>query len=325
MLTSAGQRADPCPTSRPGVPTAAYLAATAALVIGFLAKPRSHMSWPTRWWPGRHGAPAEEIRIGFFGGAAHGRHEYATPRGLWRAAAAGPAASLVLAAAGAGIALGLAVLGAGRLPVVVFAALAWINTILAVVNLLPGAGLDGGQLVAGAGVGPVGGPGRAAITAARVGQFAGVLLIAGGVTALALGYLVDGIWPGLIGLAMISASRAQAREVHGHHGPGGPARARRSPAVRLRHGRHSRAGRRCSRSSRAGPLRKPGSWERDGQRSGRRAGRQRRSAFPLRDFDGRAAGAAHAQPAGAGASGPARPAAGSPTWPPRPPTWSPPP
>jgi CBS domain-containing protein len=51
-----------------------------------------------------------------------------------------------------------------------------------------------------------------AITAARVGQFAGVLLIAGGVTALALGYL-DGIWPALIGLAMISASRAQAREV----------------------------------------------------------------------------------------------------------------
>jgi CBS domain-containing protein len=53
---------------------------------------------------------------------------------------------------------------------------------------------------------------HAAITAARVGQFAGVLLIAGGVTALALGYL-DGIWPALIGLAMISASRAQAREV----------------------------------------------------------------------------------------------------------------
>ena len=47
---------------------------------------------------------------------AHGRHEYATPRGLWRAAAAGPASSLILAAASTGITLGLTALDAGRLP-----------------------------------------------------------------------------------------------------------------------------------------------------------------------------------------------------------------
>ena len=199
------------PDFAPGLPTAAYLAATAALVVGFLASLVAH-ELAHAVVARRHGAPAEEIKIGFFGGRAHGRHEYVTPRGLWRAAAAGPAANLVLAAVGAGIAVGLAGLGAGRLPVVVFAALAWINTILAVVNLLPGAGLDGGRLVQALAWARSGDRAHAAITAARVGQFAGVLLIAGGVTALALGYL-DGIWPALIGLAMISASRAQAREV----------------------------------------------------------------------------------------------------------------
>ena len=38
------------------------------------------------------------------------------------------------------------------------------------------------------------------------------MLLTGGVTALALGYL-DGIWAALIGLAMIGTARAQAREV----------------------------------------------------------------------------------------------------------------
>jgi len=241
------------PDFAPRLPTAAYLAATAALVVGFLASLVAH-ELAHAVVARRHGAPAEEIKIGFFGGRAHGRHEYVTPRGLWRAAAAGPAANLVLAAVGAGIAVGLAGLGAGRLPVVVFAALAWINTILAVVNLLPGAGLDGGRLVQALAWARSGDRAHAAITAARVGQFAGVLLIAGGATALALGYL-DGIWPALIGLAMISASRAQAREVLAITALAGltvrdvlprPAPPR-SPFP---------PGRRCSRSSRAGPLRR---------------------------------------------------------------------
>ncbi len=199
------------PDFAPGRPVAAYLAATAAIVIGFLASLVAH-ELAHAVVARRHGAPVDEVRIGFFGGIAHGRHEYATPRGLWRAAAAGPAASLLLAAGSAGITTGLAGLGAGRLPVVVFAAFAWINTVLAVISLLPGAGLDGGRLVQALAWARSGDRARAAVTAARVGQATGVLLIAGGVALLALGYF-DGIWLGLIGLAMISASRAQARRV----------------------------------------------------------------------------------------------------------------
>jgi len=199
------------PDFAPGWPALGYLAATAVLVTGFLASLVVH-ELAHAVVARSHGAPADEIRIGFFGGTAHGRHEYATPRGLWRAAAAGPASSLVLAAACAGVTLGLAWLDAGRLPVMVFAGLAWINTVLAIFNLLPAAGTDGGRLVQALAWARTGDRARGAVAAARTGQFAGALLIAGGVAALALGYL-DGIWVGLIGLAMLGASRAQAREV----------------------------------------------------------------------------------------------------------------
>ena len=199
------------PDVAPGLPAVAYLAATAVLVIGFLASLITH-ELAHAVVARRHGATAEEIRIGFFGDTAHGRHEYATPRGLWREAAAGPASSLILAAASAGIALGLAALNAGRLPAAVLAAFAWINIVLAVLNLLPGAGLDGGRLIQALAWARSGDRARAAITAARAGQVAGALLLAAGVTALAFGY-IDGIWPGLIGLAMIGTARAQAREV----------------------------------------------------------------------------------------------------------------
>jgi Zn-dependent protease len=199
------------PDVAPGWPALAYLAATAGLVIGFLGSLIAH-ELAHAVVGRRYGATAEEIRIGLLGGTAHGRHEYVTPRGLWRAAAAGPAFSLILAAAGTGITLGLGALDAGRLPAVTFAALAWFNFVLAVLNLLPGAGLDGGRLIQALAWARSGNRARAAITAARTGQAVGAALLAGGVTALAFGYL-DGIWAGLIGLVMISTGRAQAREV----------------------------------------------------------------------------------------------------------------
>ena len=60
------------PDVAPGLPAVAYLAATAALVIGFLASLIAH-ELAHAVVARRHGATAEEIRIGFFGGTAHGR------------------------------------------------------------------------------------------------------------------------------------------------------------------------------------------------------------------------------------------------------------
>ena len=269
------------PDIAPGRPAVAYLAATAVLVIGLLASLVAHELAHAVVARG-YGAPAEEIRIGFFGGTVHGRHEYATPRGLWRAAAAGPASSVVLAAASVGITLGLAALGAGRLPVAVFAAFTWINTILAVLHLLPGAGLDGGRLVQALAWARSGNRARAAITAARVAQIAGALLIAGGVTALAFGYF-DGIWPGLIGLVMISTARAQAREVQAITALSGlcvrDVLPRSSPAAEAIPGWHT-----------VQSFLDGGTGNEAAGGPGGRLGTSGASAFPLRDFEGHPAG-----------------------------------
>jgi Zn-dependent protease len=268
------------PDLAPGLPAVAYLAATAVLVIGFLASLIAH-ELAHAVVARRYGATAEEIRIGFFGGTAHGRHEYATPRGLWRAAAAGPACSLILAAASVGAALGLIVLGAGRLPVAVFAAFAWINIVLAVLHLLPGAGLDGGRLVQALAWARSGNRARATITAARVAQIAGALLIAGGVTALAFGY-VDGIWPGLIGLVMISTARAQAREAQAITALSGlcvrDVLPRSGPAAEAVPGWHTVQ---SFLDGSTGPA---------AGGPGGPLGTSGASAFPLRDFEGHAAG-----------------------------------
>ena len=269
------------PDIAPGLPAVAYLAATATLVIGFLASLIAH-ELAHAVVARRYGATAEEIRIGLFGGTAHGRHEYATPRGLWRATAAGPASSLILAAASVGITLGLTALGAGRLPAAVFAAFAWINIVLAVLSLLPGAGLDGGRLIQALAWARSGDRARATITAARVGQAAGAALLAGGVTALALGYL-DGIWAGLIGLVMISTARAQAREVQAITALAGlhvrDVLARSGPAAEAFPGWHTVQ---AFLDDQAGSPAAGG--------AGVSLGVIGASAFPLRDFEGHAAG-----------------------------------
>ena len=67
----------------------------------------------------RHGAPARDITVGFFGPAQHGGAELPGPRAQWRVALAGPAASLALAVLAGGSAAGLAVLGIDRLPMLI--------------------------------------------------------------------------------------------------------------------------------------------------------------------------------------------------------------
>ena len=81
-----------------------------------------------------------------------------------------------------------------------------------VASLLPGAGLDGGRITGALAWARTGDPVRAGLAAARTGQVTGAALAAAGLVALALGYIA-GVALGLIGLLMISASRAEARQV----------------------------------------------------------------------------------------------------------------
>ncbi|MGH3068025.1 MAG: site-2 protease family protein [Streptosporangiaceae bacterium] len=218
-VLAAGFGALTLPDLDPGRSVAGYLAAAAGVVVVLLGSMVAHElahSIMARRYGFR--VPAT---VGFFGGLRHGRAyrpgsagelELPSPRAQWRVAAAGPLTSLLLGGVGAAAAVTLSALGAGLLPVAVAAAAAWINGLLAVANLVPGAGLDGGRIVRALAWARSGDPDRAGLIAARFGQVSGAILTAAGVTALALGHLT-GLWFGLMGLLMVAASRAEATQV----------------------------------------------------------------------------------------------------------------
>jgi CBS domain-containing protein/Zn-dependent protease len=195
----------------PGWPAGAYAAATAGVVVVILGSLIGHEL--AHALAARHyGAGSREILIGFFGGTTHGRYQLPTPRAQWHTAVAGPAASLAAAGLSLAIAAGLSAWGTGQLAVIVFVVAAWINAVLGLVNLLPGAGLDGGLIVRGLVWARTGDPVRAGLTSARMGQVTGAILAAAGLTVLVLGHL-GGLWVVLISLLMIAASRAEARRI----------------------------------------------------------------------------------------------------------------
>jgi len=195
----------------PGRSANAYAAATAGVVVVLLASMIGH-ELAHAAAARRHGARSREISIGFFGGTTHGIYQLPTPRAQWHVAAAGPAVSLAAAGISVAAAAGLSALGAGQLTVMVFAVAAWINAVLGMVSLLPGAGQDGQRIVRALAWARTGDPVHAGLASARTGQVTGAVLAAAGLVALALGY-IGGLWIGLISLLMIAASRAEARQV----------------------------------------------------------------------------------------------------------------
>ena len=218
-VLTAGFGALALPELDPGRSVAGYLAAAAGLVIVLLGSMVAH-ELAHSIMARRYGLRVPAT-VGFFGGLRHGRAfrpgsaselELPSPRAQWRVAAAGPLASLLLGVLAAAAAVTLSAFGAGLLPVAVATAAAWINGLLAVANLVPGAGLDGGRIVRALAWARSGDPTRAGLVAARFGQVSGAILTAGGLTALALGHLA-GLWFALTGLLMVGASRAEASRV----------------------------------------------------------------------------------------------------------------
>jgi Zn-dependent protease len=159
----------------------------------------------------RHGAPASDITVGFFGPARHGGAELPGPRAQWRAALAGPAVSLALAALAGGSAAGLYALGIDRLPMLILGYTALANAALGVLSLLPGTGPDGGRIVRALTWARTGSPAKADLVSARAGQLTGLALVATGLTLFAWPGYVVGLWVALIGVLALAASRAQAR------------------------------------------------------------------------------------------------------------------
>ena len=168
----------------------------------------------------------------------------------------------------------LSALGGGLLAVAVAAAAVWINGLLAVANLIPGAGLDGGRIVRALAWARSGDSTRAGLVAARFSEVSGAILTTAGVTALALGHMA--------GLLVRADGRADDRGLPGRGQPGTHlSRAGRGPRPR-----HSPAGRRPRPTAR-GWQTVQAFLEDDGGDGLARIGA---TAYPVRDFDGQLSG-----------------------------------
>lgn len=157
----------------------------------------------------RHGVRVEHLTLWMFGGVTKLERQASDARTELLIALAGPAASVaiggVLLVAGASVSL----LGGSQL---VAAPLEWlgaINLVLAVFNLLPGAPLDGGRVLAAVLWMRTGDASRARHTAAETGKILGQVLVALGVVEFVFGAGVGGLWLALIGWFLTSSAHAE--------------------------------------------------------------------------------------------------------------------
>jgi Zn-dependent protease len=151
------------------------------------------------------GIRVRSISLFLLGGVSTLEEEASSPGREALMAAAGPGASAAVAA--------ITWFAAGAIPgpeqlVAMLVALAWINAVLTVFNLLPGFPLDGGRVLRALVWKLTGDRARATRIAAGAGLVVGWLLIAGGALMAFTGSLGGGIWTAFIGWTMVQAAKA---------------------------------------------------------------------------------------------------------------------
>jgi Zn-dependent protease len=155
----------------------------------------------------RAGIAVLGVTLWIFGGVTRLGGQAKTPQTAFRIAVAGPATSLLLAVLFAGAGTALRSLGAGQLAIGVTWWLAGINALLGIFNLLPGAPLDGGQVLRAWLWRRHGDPTRAAVGAARAGRTLAFVLIAFGLLEFVAGAIVAGVWLAFIGWFIFTAAQ----------------------------------------------------------------------------------------------------------------------
>lgn len=187
-----------------GTAAAMALAATALFLGSILIHELAHALEARR-----RGLRVEDITLYVFGGATRITTEVARPADEAAMTAVGPWTSITL-----GCGFGLVAHAAGAGPVgEVAGELGWLNIILGVFNLLPGAPLDGGRLLDAAVWRVTGDRARAARVATGAGQVLGGLLAALGLAEMLLvsGGFVAGLWLVLIGLFLAWAAGSERK------------------------------------------------------------------------------------------------------------------
>ena len=172
----------------------------------------------------RAGIPITEITLWLFGGVARMSKDSDSPGTEFKIAAAGPAVTLVVAALCVGI--GIAAAGpdefwqamlvdsdtgtSGALAMVAW--LASINILVLVFNLIPAFPLDGGRIARAVAWKLTGDRNRATRFAANLGRGFSYVLIGFGILLVVQGFVISGIWLGLIGFILGQSARGYAAQ-----------------------------------------------------------------------------------------------------------------
>lgn len=154
-----------------------------------------------------------EIVLHPFGGLARFRNPPDTPRAEFRVAAAGPAASFLMALLFALLLVASQFAGTDILSVLL-ALLAIVNLLIAIFNLLPGYPLDGGRILRAY----LWKQGRdlneSTLLTGRSGQVIAIVLVVAGIIFILLrGEFFTGFWAALVGLFLFDSATAIIREV----------------------------------------------------------------------------------------------------------------
>ena len=155
----------------------------------------------------RNGVRPERITLWVLGGYAQFENEPETPGAELRITAAGPAISLGLGAAFGGAAWGLDTIGGSSVYIALLAWLSLVNGALGVLNLLPGAPLDGGRILSAFLWRLSGDRFGARIHAASIGQLLGAALVAFGLIELLAFRAPSGIASIVVGWFLMAAAR----------------------------------------------------------------------------------------------------------------------
>lgn len=200
------------PVYRPHEPTAAYwivgVATTAIFFATLLAHEVSHSLVAKH-----HGVNVRRITLWLFGGVSELESEAPDAGTDFRIAVVGPLTTLIFAAVFGAIALSLGPRpGLGGLIIAAVGWLAWMNVILGVFNLLPGAPLDGGRVLRAVLWRRSGDRLAAALAADRAGEFLGYLLIVVGAIEFVT-VSIFGIWIVFMGWFLLAAARSEQNSV----------------------------------------------------------------------------------------------------------------
>lgn len=161
----------------------------------------------------RAGVKVLDVTLWLFGGVTRLGGQAKAPQTAFRIAIAGPATSLALAGGFACGAVALHTLGAAHIVIGVFQWLAGINLLLGLFNLLPGAPLDGGQVLRAWLWRRHGDPVRAAVGAARAGRTLAFVLIWLGLLESLILRSFAGVWLVFIGWFIFMAARTDEASV----------------------------------------------------------------------------------------------------------------